>query len=71
MYDNYVVASHTDTDILMCHIYIFMHTHSKGFWTAQRVHDLVHLTCLLYLLGLKTALNGHLEEELMSILLFF
>ncbi len=32
MYDNYVVASHTDTDILMCHIYIFMHTHSAGPW---------------------------------------
>lgn len=53
VYDNYVVASHTDTDILMCQIYIFMHTHSKGFCTAQRVHDLTHLTCLLSPAGVK------------------
>lgn len=35
VYDNYVVASQTDTDILMCFICIYIHTHthcSAGPW---------------------------------------
>ncbi len=76
----------TSTDTLhswksLCMIIMLWHrTQTLTYWCAtftfscthtQRVHGLIHLTCLLYLLGLKTALTGHLEEEFMSIPLFF